>query len=93
MRIIDVHGHVGTWMFPIRGAGASDLEMNMAACGIEKIILSHVSALTYDFVEGNRELADIIADRDSKWGYVVLIPITLPNPSMNWKSTGTTLSL
>ena len=74
MRIIDVHGHVGTWMFPIRGAGASDLEMNMAACGIEKIILSHVSALTYDFVEGNRELADIIADRDSMWGYVVLNP-------------------
>lgn len=55
--IIDVHGHVGAWMFPIQARDASDLERIMAACGVEQIILSHVAALTYNFVEGNAQLA------------------------------------
>ncbi len=80
MSIIDVHGHVGAWMFPIQARDASDLERIMAACGVEQIILSHVAALTYNFVEGNAQLAEIIAERAALWGYVVLNP-HYPNQS------------
>jgi len=46
----------------------------MNRCGIEKSVVSHSSAITYDFVEGNRKLAEAIEVGDDIWGYIVLNP-------------------
>lgn len=74
MRIIDVHGHVGHWNFPIRALSVSNLQTCMQRCGIERTIVSHSSAITYDFIAGNKILADVIMDADDVWGYIVLNP-------------------
>ena len=46
----------------------------MKRCHIEQTIVSHSSAITYDFVEGNAELAQALQSEDSIWGYIVLNP-------------------
>lgn len=74
MQIIDVHGHIGNWTFPMRCSTVSDLQDYMNRCGIERTVVSHSSAIMYDFVQGNRELAEAISGVTDVWGYVVLNP-------------------
>ncbi|MDI9423087.1 MAG: amidohydrolase family protein [Bacillota bacterium] len=74
MRIVDVHGHIGNWGFPMRCSTVNHLVDFMMRCGIERTIVSHSLAITYDFVEGNRKLAEAIEDQDGVWGYLVLNP-------------------
>jgi predicted TIM-barrel fold metal-dependent hydrolase len=74
MRIIDVHGHVGNWTFPMRCSTVNHLKDYMERCGIEKTVVSHSSAITYDFVEGNKALAEAMEGEDGVWGYIVLNP-------------------
>ena len=77
MRLIDVHAHVGSWAFPLRSGEIVDVKEHMKLCNIEQSIVSHSSAIMYDFVEGNYELAKALESEDSIWGYVVLNPYYL----------------
>lgn len=74
MRVIDVHGHIGHWTFPLRCVTLNHLKDYMQRCGIAKTIVSYSSAITYDLVEGNRLLAKAIEDEDDVCGYIVLNP-------------------
>lgn len=74
MQIIDVHGHIGHWTFPLRCATINDLKEYMQRCSITTTIVSSSSAITYDLVEGNKLLAEAIQDEDDVWGYIVLNP-------------------
>lgn len=74
MRLIDVHGHVGHWAFPLRSGNISDMKRHMELCGIEQSIVSHSLAIMYDFVEGNQELAKELELEANIWGYIVLNP-------------------
>ncbi|MDH7602294.1 MAG: amidohydrolase family protein [Armatimonadota bacterium] len=72
--IIDVHGHLGPWPFPMRGWGGADVVQLMRRRGIEKAILSSTKAIVNDFVDGNADLAREIADFDELLGYVTVNP-------------------
>lgn len=74
MQIVDVHGHIGKWTFPMRCSTVKHLKDYMLGCGIEKTIVSYSSAITYDFVEGNQRLAEAMEGEDGVWGYIVLNP-------------------
>ena len=74
MQIVDVHGHIGAWTFPMRCSTVNHLKDYMKGCGIEKTVVSYSSAITYDFVEGNQRLAEAIEGEDGVWGYIVLNP-------------------
>jgi predicted TIM-barrel fold metal-dependent hydrolase len=74
MRLIDVHAHYGEWFFPIRKSGERDV-LNLAMkYGIEKVVFSSSLAITYDIVEGNRELKRLVDRYPNFYGYVVLNP-------------------
>lgn len=72
--IIDVHGHLGSWPFPMRNPDSECLRSMMRRWGISKTILSHTKAIVNDFVEGNAELAEAIAGSDDLYGYVTVNP-------------------
>lgn len=72
--IIDVHGHLGSWPFPMRNPDSKCLRGMMRRWGISKTILSHTKAIVNDFVEGNAELAEAIAGSDDLYGYVTVNP-------------------
>lgn len=72
--IIDVHGHLGSWPFPMRNPDAECVRKLMRRWGISKTILSHTKAIVNDFVEGNAELAKAIAGSDDLFGYVTVNP-------------------
>ena len=74
MQIIDVHGHIGAWMFPTRCSTVKHLKAYMNGCGIERMVVSYSSAITYDFVEGNQRLAEAIEGENDISGYIVLNP-------------------
>ncbi|MGB9619342.1 MAG: amidohydrolase family protein, partial [Armatimonadota bacterium] len=72
--IVDVHGHLGPWPFPMRGWSAADLVKLMKRRGIEKAIVSSTKAIVNDFVEGNAELARDIEPHPELLGYVTINP-------------------
>ena len=74
MRIIDSHGHLGEWFFPIPRYSLDDVEAALARYGIERAIFSSALAVIYDFREGNRWLAEGIAGRERLLGYVTINP-------------------
>ncbi len=74
MKRIDVHTHLGNWMFPIRDFEVAGFRRTMQQHRIEKSVISYGPAILYDFREGNRQLAAILQDAPELWGYVVLNP-------------------
>lgn len=56
--VIDVHAHLGHWYFPISEMTPSDLLLQMDRFGIDCTVVSSSLALRYDFIRGNRELAE-----------------------------------
>jgi predicted TIM-barrel fold metal-dependent hydrolase len=72
--IIDVHGHVGPWPFPMRNPDAACIRDLMGRWGISRTLLSHTKAIVNDFVEGNAELASAIKGSDDLFGYVTINP-------------------
>ncbi|HHY47475.1 MAG TPA: amidohydrolase [Firmicutes bacterium] len=75
MNIVDVHTHVGKWMFPIQRADIDDLVAIERQCGISKCVISSSSAILYDFIEGNSLLArQLDKYRGLCYGYVVVNP-------------------
>ncbi len=74
MGIIDVHGHLGEWFFPIPRYSLDDVETALARYGIDRGIFSSALAVIYDFRDGNRWLADHIAGRERLLGYVTVNP-------------------
>lgn len=72
--IIDVHGHLGPWPFPMRNPDARCVRDLMGRWGISKTLLSHTKAIVNDFVEGNEELASAIDGSDDLFGYVTINP-------------------
>lgn len=56
--LIDGHAHLGT-MIKLYSLRVQDIEgtiREMDRCGIEKIVISHINSITYDFQEGNGAL-------------------------------------
>lgn len=72
--IIDVHGHLGPWPFPMRNPDAQCIREMMGKWGISKTLLSSTKAIVNDFVEGNAELAEAVAGSDDLYGYVTINP-------------------
>lgn len=72
--IIDVHGHLGPWPFPMCHPDSSCVRRLANRWGISKTILSHTKAIVNDFVEGNAELAAEIDGSDNLYGYVTINP-------------------
>lgn len=72
--MIDVHGHIGPWPFPMGSCGVADLERMMRNCGIEKAVISHTKAIVSDFVEGNADLARDLESTEMLLGYVTVNP-------------------
>ena len=72
--IIDVHVHFGDWFFPIESAGVASILRFMKKYGIEKSIISSSLGVVYDFMEGNKSLAEAIEGYDNLLGYVTVNP-------------------
>lgn len=74
MPIIDVHTHVGRWMYPIRESTMDDLVAMEHRAGVDVCVVSSASAIMYDFKEGNRLLAEELERYPQCLGYVVVNP-------------------
>src|SRR5690554_5762607 len=75
MEIIDVHTHIGRWMFPISSSTIDDLVNLERQCGVKKCIISSTSAILYDFREGNEELSTQLEKYPGFcYGYIVVNP-------------------
>ncbi len=72
--IIDVHCHLGEWLFPVRSHGKAETLRLMQDCGITLGIFSSAKAVLYDFREGNRELAEALVGEPRMRGYVTINP-------------------
>lgn len=74
MKIIDTHGHYGEWPFAIRRWEPEDIVALYETLGISKGIFSSSLAVTYDFIEGNAELAAKFKGFPQLLGYVTINP-------------------
>jgi predicted TIM-barrel fold metal-dependent hydrolase len=72
MRIIDIHGHLGKWPFPMADVSAKQAVARLKRLGIARLIVSSGLGIVYDFREGNRVLAEEIAPYPELLGYVTL---------------------
>src|SRR5690625_4640975 len=73
-RIIDVHAHLGPWLFrPDRGSAADSLR-SMDAHGIDTQLVSGVEAVTYDALSGHPALAAAITGHERLRGMFVIDP-------------------
>lgn len=72
--IVDIHSHYGKWPFPMRGTGVDYTLQLMRRRNISKTIMSSSYAIVYDFVEGNRLMADAIEGHPELLGYVTVNP-------------------
>jgi uncharacterized protein len=70
--IIDVHGHLGHWSFPLAQMSAEELIQQMDAFGIDQTFVSSSLAVRYDFVEGNALLASTLPRTPRIKGYVTV---------------------
>jgi hypothetical protein len=74
MPVIDVHSHYGKWPFPMRRWGVGYSVELMKRRGISKTMMSSSYAIVYDFVEGNRLMAEAIEGHPELLGYVTVNP-------------------
>jgi predicted TIM-barrel fold metal-dependent hydrolase len=74
LKIIDTHGHYGQWPFPIKTWEPEDIRRLFHRLGISKGIFSSSLGVTYDFREGNRELAEKFKGFPELLGYVTINP-------------------
>ena len=74
MPIIDIHSHYGKWPFPMKDWGIEFSLDLMRKRGISKTVMSSASAIVYDFVEGNRDMAQAIEGHPELLGYVTVNP-------------------
>jgi hypothetical protein len=72
--IIDVHSHYGKWPFPMKQHGVEFSLDLMKRRGISKTMMSSASAIVYDFVEGNAQMAEAIEGHAELLGYVTVNP-------------------
>lgn len=72
--IIDVHGHLGPWPFPMRYDDARGLAAMAGRLGVEKSIISSTNAIVNDMIAGNAELDAAIDGVDGLYGYVTVNP-------------------
>lgn len=72
--IVDIHGHLGRWYFPTDDVTAEEAEKTLQHNGVDLLIVSSSYALRYDFIEGNRRLAEAIHDHHRLKGYIALNP-------------------
>ncbi|MFA6505854.1 MAG: amidohydrolase family protein [Treponemataceae bacterium] len=68
--VVDAHAHYGEWYFPVKSRGAEEIRISMRSLGIDRTLFSSSSAIVYDFREGNKELAEVIAPVAEFYGYV-----------------------
>jgi len=74
--IIDIHGHLGNFNFaPFWQADGRKLEQYAAAAGVDRLCVSSARSIMYDVCEGNRELAQALAESDRLLGYVTVNPL------------------
>jgi len=72
--IIDTHGHLGEWFFPIPRYSLDEVDAILARYDIELCIFSSALAVMHDFREGNAWLKHAIAGRQRMAGYVTINP-------------------
>lgn len=72
--IIDVHSHYGKWPFPMKQWGVDYTLEIMSRRRINRTIMSSSYAIVYDFVEGNRQMAEAIEGHRELLGYVTVNP-------------------
>jgi len=71
-RIIDIHGHVGNWPFPIPPSSAEGLVNILRRAGIERLIISSALGVVYSFKEGNLVAAEAVERHPQLLAYVVV---------------------
>lgn len=74
MKIIDVHGHYGSWPFVAYPETPDRIRQVMNRYDIALCIVSSALAVTYDFRQGNREVAGLLETEPGLRGYVVVNP-------------------
>jgi predicted TIM-barrel fold metal-dependent hydrolase len=72
MRCIDVHCYYGKWGFPIWDMSVEDILAAMQSLLMDKCIMMSSQSIQYDFVEGNAELAEVVSEHQSLYGYVYI---------------------
>lgn len=72
MRVIDVHIYQGKWHWPLGMDTVADTIAVMDRCGIDLGIAMSVTALPYDFRQGNAELAAELEGQGRVFGYVTI---------------------
>ncbi len=72
--IIDVHSHYGKWPFPMRRWGIDYILEIMRNRSINRTVMSSSYAIVYDFVQGNKQMADAIEGHPELLGYVTVNP-------------------
>lgn len=72
--IIDVHGHLGPWFFGPDAGTVADNRALMEKHDIDLQLVSGVEAVTYDPIEGNRNLTAQVADQPHLPGLFVIDP-------------------
>ncbi|MEN8202253.1 MAG: amidohydrolase family protein [Bacteroidota bacterium] len=70
MKSIDVHCYYGKWGFPIWDMSIKDIQEYMHACEIEASIMMSALSISYDFVAGNAEIAELVDSNPNLYGYV-----------------------
>lgn len=80
--IIDVHGHVGHWSFPVTEMSSQDLVSQMDRYGIDITFVSSSLAVRYDFKAGNAQLAKDLKKHPRLKGYVT-VNLNYPDESIH----------
>lgn len=71
MDIIDIHGHLGVWNFPIPASGTADSLLRLCdRYGIRWVVVSSTEAIVYDMERGNEAVAEALQRTDRLLGYV-----------------------
>lgn len=71
-RVIDIHGHLGNWPFPIPASNAEGLVALIRRAGIERLVISSALGVVYDFRAGNPEAAEAVKKHPELYAYVVV---------------------
>lgn len=56
--VIDGHGHLGKMikLYSLRVTDIDETIKEMDRCGIDKMVISHINSISYDFIDGNSSL-------------------------------------
>ncbi|MBC8585411.1 amidohydrolase family protein [Youxingia wuxianensis] len=75
-KIVDLHGHLGKWFnFSTPAHTTRDIVADMDRCGIDKMVVSHLSAITGETSYGNQRMLEEIASFPGRlYGYVGINP-------------------